>query len=162
MVGNARHLMITLSKRTDYALMAMAHLAGAAAGQPVPARDIAGKYAIPSELLAKILQKLARSGLLVSSPGPSGGYTLARPAEMITVGEVLAAVEGTPALAQCMRDDHTGCDQVKRCTIRRPLERINERVMMMLDDIPVSELTNSSAGMPSLRGAAPTIRTIRT
>jgi Rrf2 family protein len=146
MVGNPLNPMITLTKRTDYALMAVAHLAGHDAGQPVPARDIAGAYEIPAELMAKILQKLARSGLLVSSPGPTGGYSLARPAESITVGEVVEAVEGGPALAQCMRGDHADCEQSKRCTIRGPLARINARMLGMLDAIPVSELMRDDTG----------------
>jgi Rrf2 family protein len=154
--------MITLTKRTDYALMAMAHLAEHGAGHPVSARDIAGRYTLPAELLAKILQKLARSGLLNSSPGPTGGYTLARPAEEITVGAVLQAVEGYPGLTRCLRADHSDCDQAKRCTVRRPLERINARVLTMLDDIPVSELARDLTTSGTAGSGAQALRMIAT
>ena len=151
--------MISISKKTDYALLALTHLALSDEGQPIPARDIAGEYEIPAELLAKILQKLARSGLLKSSPGPTGGYTLARPAETITIGAVLEAVEGTPALAHCMRGHHSDCEQVTRCTIRRPLERINARVLTMLDDVPLSDFVRD---LGKVRTSSPAIRAIRT
>jgi len=132
--------MITLSKRTDYALLAVSHLARMGSNTSVRAREIAERYEIPAELLAKILQRLARSGVLLSSTGPSGGYALARPADEITVGEVLAAVEGAPALAQCLRDEPGCCEQISRCTIKEPIERINARVFRLLETIPVTEL----------------------
>ena len=148
--------MITLSKRTDYALLAVSHLARMGSNTSVRAREIAERYEIPAELLAKILQRLARSGVLLSSTGPSGGYALARPADEITVGEVLAAVEGAPALAQCLRDEPGCCEQIDRCTIKEPIERINARVYRLLDTIPVTELAWSTAraenaGIPSVK-----------
>lgn len=135
--------MLGITKKTDYALIALTHLATAEDGSTVRAREIAERYAIPPDLLAKILQKLAKSGLLVSTPGRTGGYTLARNADEITIGEVLAAVEGTPALAQCLREDASCCEQLEQCNIRHPLARINARVFEMLDAIPVSELVRT-------------------
>jgi Rrf2 family protein len=140
---------IGLTKKTDYALLALSHLASVSGNEAVRAREIAERYEIPVELLAKVLQRLARSGVLTSSPGPSGGYSLARPAGDITVGSVLEAVEGAPALAHCLRSDPTDCDQVTRCTIRGPLARINARVLRMLDAIPVSELASGEPRVQS-------------
>lgn len=140
--------MLGISKRTDYALMALTHLARSTAKQSVRAREIAERYDIPGDLLAKILQKLAKAGVLASTPGRSGGYCLARPAEEITIGAVLEAVEGAPALAQCMRGEQSECDQLDRCNIRHPLARINARVFHMLDAIPVSELAHPTGDAP--------------
>lgn len=134
--------MIGLTKRTDYALIAIAHLSEHRDGGSVRARDIAERFAIPSELLAKILQKLAKAGVLTSSPGPTGGYALGVPVEDLTVGAVLAAVEGSPALAQCLRTADSTCEQLDRCNIRGPLARINAGVLRMLNSIPVSELSS--------------------
>ena len=90
--------MLRLSKKTDYALMAMKHLAlqSAASGGAgaASAREIAEHYDIPIELLAKILQRLARRGLLTSHQGTRGGYSLARPATVISVADVIQAVDG--------------------------------------------------------------------
>lgn len=140
--------MLSVTKRTDYALLALTHLAASTESGSVRSRDIAERFAIPFNLLAKIMQRLARAGLLASSPGRSGGYTLARSADEITVGAVLAAVEGGPALAQCMRGNHADCEQSKRCTIREPLARINSRVFRMLDAIPLSDLTRDPMDVP--------------
>ena len=70
--------MLRLSKKADYALMAMKHLAIKTDAASTSAREIAEQYDIPVELMAKVLQRLARSGLLTSHQGTRGGYTLAR------------------------------------------------------------------------------------
>ncbi len=140
--------MIGITKQTDYALLALTHLASAEDGCAVRAREIAERYRIPADMLAKILQRLARAGLLVSSQGRSGGYVLARPVEEITIGAVLEAVEGAQALAHCLRSENADCEQSKCCTIRDPLARINAQVFTMLDAIPVSELSREIADVP--------------
>ena len=72
--------MLRLSKKADYALIAMRHLAASEPGSSSSAREIAESYAIPAELLAKVLQRLVRARLLVSVQGTRGGYKLGRPA----------------------------------------------------------------------------------
>ncbi len=80
--------MLRLTKKADYGLMALKYLAeqpGNATGAIAQsAKDIAEAYHIPPPLLAKILQTLARAGLLVSHAGTNGGYALARPANQIS------------------------------------------------------------------------------
>ena len=83
--------MLRLSKKADYALMAMKHLALRTDAGSVSAREIAEQYDIPVELMAKVLQRLARHGLLVSQQGTRGGYLLARAAALISVADVIAA-----------------------------------------------------------------------
>lgn len=133
--------MLSLSKKTDYALLALCDLARADAGAPVSAREIAQRYDIPVEFLAKILQALAREKIVLSANGATGGYRLARPAETIRVGEVVAVVDGPPALAPCLRADHNDCAQKSKCTLRGPLARINARISEVLDTISVAEIT---------------------
>jgi len=138
--------MLGLSKRTDYALLALSYLARAEGGRAVRAREIAEEHDIPVELLSKILQKLARAGMLASAPGPTGGYVMARIPDEISVGSVIAAVEGgAPALVACMKGDDHGCEQHTKCTIRRPLASVNARVHHLLDHITLSEIN----GQPS-------------
>lgn len=147
------HAMIGITKRTDYALLALTYVALAGGQRSIRAREIAEHYEIPADLLAKILQKLARSGLLNSTAGRSGGYSLARPADDISIGAVLEAVEGTPALAHCLREAEIGCVQHTHCTIRRPLARISRQVFRMLDAIPISELTQDNDEISTERGS---------
>ena len=81
--------MLRLTKKADYGLMALKYLAEQSANGAQSAKDIAEAYHIPPQLLAKILQTLAKGGLLVSHAGTNGGYSLSRPATEITAFEVI-------------------------------------------------------------------------
>ncbi len=131
--------MLRLSKKADYALIAMRHLAGAAADGSVSAREIAESYGIPAELLAKVLQRLVRAKLLVSVQGTRGGYRLAGPAVRLTVADVIQAIDGPVAVTACSPDDH-GCDQYDHCEIRDPLWKIKERIVDALARVSLAEL----------------------
>ena len=143
--------MLRLSKKTDYALMAMKHLAvqGASGGPgAASAREIAEHYDIPIELLAKILQRLARRGLLTSHQGTRGGYSLARPASVISIADVIQAVDGPLTVTACSVHDQA-CGQYSKCNVRDPLWRIKDRILTSLaacsldeiaSDVPSSEL----------------------
>ena len=98
--------MLRLSKKADYALIAMNHLARKQ-GSPsasTSARDIAERYDIPIELMAKVLQRLVRTGLLVSTQGTRGGYMLSRPSGSISVADVIQAIDGPFTVTACSTD----------------------------------------------------------
>ena len=133
--------MLSLSKKADYALLALSYLAHSEAGRAVNTKEIAEQYSIPGELLAKILQRLAKAQLVVSTPGPTGGYRLARAPETISIGSVVAAIDGAPAITQCMKADGNACGQHDRCTVRLPLARINTRILQMLELISIAEIS---------------------
>ena len=137
--------MLSLSKKADYALLALSYLAHSEAGRAVNTKEIAEQYSIPGELLAKILQRLAKAQLVVSTPGPTGGYRLARTPETISIGSVVAAIDGAPAITHCMKSDGNACGQHDRCTVRLPLERINTRILQMLELISIAEISRDEA-----------------
>jgi len=130
--------MFRLSKRADYGLIAMKHLA-IHDEQACSAPEIARTYNIPSELLAKVLQKLVRRGLLESQAGPNGGYALARAPETISVIEVLEALEGPIQLTPCEAD---ACEQLELCSIRDPLRGVKQRMVSVLVDTTIQELAH--------------------
>src|SRR6478736_9649427 len=110
--------MLRLSKKADYALMAMKHLA--TRGDRVhpgssSAREIAEQYDIPIELLAKVLQRLVRRGLLASHQGTRGGYQLARGPAHISVADVIQAIDGPVAVTACTTDEGSTCEQFTKC-----------------------------------------------
>jgi Rrf2 family protein len=142
--------MLSLSKKTDYALLALCYLARGGQERAANTREIAEKFDLPVELLAKVLQRLARAQMLVSTSGPTGGYRLARAAGEITVGAVIAAVDGTPAIIHCMKTDHGDCDQLTKCTIRAPLERVNARILQMLNLISLSEIITEESPISTI------------
>ncbi len=139
--------MLRLSKKADYALLAMRHLAANADRGSVSARELAEAYDIPSELLAKVLQKLVRARLLVSHQGIRGGYGLGRPAAAISVADVIQAVDGPLTVTACSEADHS-CDQYSKCNIRDPLWRIKDRIVSALAATSVAELAVDMAACP--------------
>lgn len=132
--------MLRLSKKTDYALLALRHLALAGStGQTVPARELSETYDLPPELLAKVLQRLVRGGLLVSQQGIRGGYELAKPADQITVADVVTVVDGATKITACTDEGHD-CDQFSKCAIRDPLWKLKDRIVSALAATTVAEL----------------------
>lgn len=140
--------MFTLSKRTDYGLMALAHLAEQGEGEATNAKAIAAAYCIPAELLAKTMQTLARSGIVESRNGPKGGYVLSRRPESISVAEVIRAIEGPIAMAICQTGETSDCDQYERCPIARPMGRIQSKVIGLLEGMTLIDMIGTSVGEP--------------
>lgn len=129
--------MLKLTKKADYGLIALRHLATASRG--ASAKDIADSYGIPLPLLAKILQKLAKEGILVSEQGTRGGYRLARDAGEITTLEAIRAIDGPIILTHCFTQ-HAHCDQSPRCPVREPLRKVHEGILRLLSSITISDL----------------------
>jgi len=150
--------MLKLTKKADYALMAMKDLAEHTRDGSRSAKDVAGSYGIPPEALAKILQKLAKAGLLDSHHGINGGYTLARAAHTISAFEVIKAIDGPLFITSCVTI-RGECDQTDRCTIREPLRKVNQSIEDVLKRIKIAHMTeepedsgnrNDSSGRPEL------------
>ena len=145
--------MLRLSKKTDYALIAMKHLALRGEGGSSSAREIAGLYDIPIELLAKVLQRLVRRGLLASQQGTHGGYHLARVPAQISVADVIQAIDGPVTVTACSTDEGT-CEQYAKCNVRDPLWRVRERILSALGECTIAELATEPASAPSTGRAA--------
>src|SRR5512147_2652056 len=124
--------MLRLSKKADYALISMKHLALRGDRGSSSAREIAGQYDIPIELLAKVLQRLVRRGLLVSQQGTRGGYQLARVPSQISVADVIQAIEGPVTVTACSSTEGGSCEQYAKCNVRDPLWRVRERILSAL------------------------------
>lgn len=90
-----------MSQGVEWALHSAWILAVAPGGEPLSGQRLAEFYDLPAAYLAKILQSLVRDGVLAATSGPRGGYRLARPAEEITVLDVVDAVEGRGPLFPC-------------------------------------------------------------
>jgi Rrf2 family protein len=137
--------MLKLTKKADYGLMAMKHLAEHAHSGACSAKDVAESYGIPPEVLAKILQRLTKAGLLQSQHGINGGYTLARAANEISAYEVIRAIDGPLFITSCITV-RGECDQTQRCTIREPLRKVNRSIEEVLKKIKIAEMTEAGEG----------------
>lgn len=135
--------MLRLSKKADYALIAMKHLALRGDQGSSSAREIAEQYDIPIELLAKVLQRLVRSGLLASHQGTRGGYQLARVPAQISVADVIQAIDGPVAVTACSSEEGT-CEQYSKCNVRDPLWRLRQRILSALDECTIAELATDA------------------
>lgn len=146
-----------LSKKADYALMAMKHLAlrgdRGASGASSSAREIAEMYDIPIELMAKVLQRLVRRGLLASHQGTRGGYQLARPSTHISVADVIQAIDGPVAVTACSGDEGQQCEQFSKCNVRDPLWRVRERILAALGECTIAELAAEIPPPPAAKTA---------
>jgi Rrf2 family protein len=136
--------MLRLTKKADYGLMALKYLAEHASDPSISARDIAEAYHIPPQLLAKVLQRLAKVGILRSHAGMSGGYSLLKQPREISAFEVIHAIDGPLFITSC-GPSHSGCDLTDSCTIKEPLARVNDSISGLLRNISVADLAEPAA-----------------
>jgi Rrf2 family protein len=131
--------MLKLSKKVEYGLIAMRHIA--ASQTVVSAKEISDRYTISHDLVSKVLQKLSKAGLIASQQGTNGGYTLARRAADISISNVITAIEGdAKGIVQCMTADDSICSIYDNCTIKNPLGKIQHNLHMMFNTMKVSEI----------------------
>lgn len=141
--------MLKFSKRADYGLMALQYIASVQFGDMARARivntkEIAEEHHIPVELLAKVMQTLAKHGLVESQNGPKGGYLLAREANAITIAQVLEAIEGPLGITECYHDKEASCVQHDRCNIRTPLLKVQDSIHQLLNSMTVEDMSGAS------------------
>jgi FeS assembly SUF system regulator len=148
--------MLRLSKKADYALMAMKHLANRPDAASASAREIAEQYDIPVELMAKVLQRLARHRLLTSHQGTRGGYRLARASCAISVADIIEAIDGPLTVTACSTEAEN-CGQYAKCSVRDPLWRIKDRIVAALATCSLQEM----AADPPLTEDIPSLVTLR-
>jgi FeS assembly SUF system regulator len=148
--------MLRLSKKADYALMAMKHLATRPDAASASAREIAAHYDIPIELMAKVLQRLARRNLLTSHQGTRGGYRLARASSAISVADIIQAIDGPLTVTACSIEAEN-CGQYAKCNVRDPLWRIKDRIVAALATCSLQEI----AAEPPIVEPDPPVLTFR-
>ena len=133
--------MLQLSKRVEYGLIALRHMAMRPMGQIFTAKELATEYDIPYELLAKVLQKLARARIVNSLHGVKGGYLLARRPSELTLASVIQIVEQEkPMVAECYIDGPDSCHLFDNCTIRKPLGKLQRSLNVVFDKMTVQEI----------------------
>lgn len=147
--------MLKLTKKADYGLIALRHLA--CARQSASAKDIAGAYRIPLPLLSKVLQKLMHGGLLISEQGTNGGYRLARDPHEISALEAIRTIDGPIILTHCFTE-HAECDQSDRCPVREPLRKVHEGILRLLGGISISDLSQEDMRIPAIEAMVSSIQ----
>lgn len=136
--------MRTLSKKTQYTLRALYNLAGKHGGPPVAIAEMAQEELIPKKFLEQILLVLKREGLVASKAGCQGGYSLARPPEQITAGEVIRLMEGPLAPLPCASETRfRKCDEcvdIQTCGTRMVMREVRDAIAQILDRTSIAEI----------------------
>jgi len=140
--------MLRLTKKADYSLIALKHFASRQRGSEgdgtMSAKELSDVCGIPLPLLSKLLQKLGKTGFLVAEYGTHGGYRLARAPKQISALEVIRAIDGPIVLANCFTAG-AYCGHSDRCTVKKPLKRIHDRILRLLDSVSIDDMLEESA-----------------
>jgi Rrf2 family protein len=139
--------MLKLTKKADYGLIALKHLAVNQTRGSSSAKEIADCYGIPLPLLSKILQKLGKSGFLRSEQGTNGGYKLARDPREITALEVIHSIDGPIVLTACFTA-HGFCSHSDKCNVREPLRKVHEGILKLLSSITIFDMSHDEHDGP--------------
>lgn len=132
--------MLRILKLTDYATGLLARLARDS-GQRMSAQKLAGEAGLPLPTVAKLLKKLAQAELVHSTRGTNGGYSLSRPAEHISLAEVIAAIEGPLALTECA-SQHDECSVAANCLTRANWQLVSKALHHALASFSIAEMAN--------------------
>lgn len=127
-----------LSRAAQFALRAVLDLA---VSGPTSTAAVAARRGIPPAQAGKIVQQLVRGGVVRTTRGPRGGVRLARPADKVTLRQVIDAIEGPLAVSRCIVYDDCPCAQP--CPVRTALTRIQRELEGMLDSVTVADLQDN-------------------
>jgi Rrf2 family nitric oxide-sensitive transcriptional repressor len=127
-----------LTSFTDFALRALMRLAGEPE-RTFATSEIAAEFGISRNHLAKVVRDLAGGGFITTQRGIGGGFSLARPPQSITLGEVVRALEGVSPLVECFREDGGDCVLTPRCRLKGRLAAAREAFMRELDATTLAE-----------------------
>lgn len=130
-----------LRQHTDYAFRLLVALAQAP-GKPISTRVLASEADVPYQFASKIMQKLHEQGLVESVMGPFGGFRLARPAEKVTLLEIIEAVQGPVVVNTCLLGQDT-CQRRHICPVRDKLESLQETMVDYLQSVRLADLVAS-------------------
>lgn len=139
--------MIRMTKQADYGAVLLTFFAQEQ-GRMLSARELAQRSQLPLPTVTKILKLLTKGGLLISHRGVKGGYSLTRSPADITVEQIVTALDGPIALAQC-GENAPGCEQASICPIRPGWQQIDVAVRNALTEVTLAHLVSSSAPIRS-------------
>lgn len=132
--------MIRLGKLTDYGLLLMSQMARSPQAEPHTARELAVNCGLPLPTVSKLLKLLLQGGLLGSNRGIRGGYKLVREPNLISLNEIITALEGRPALTECSTEITGLCDLESSCPIRDNQRIISQVVRGALEKVMLADL----------------------
>ena len=131
--------MLKLTRKLEYSLIALSHMQQKDENELSTTKEIAEKFTIPQEILAKTLQQLAKLEIIHAVQGPYGGYKVIESLDKLSFLEFIEKIEGPQGLVECTTD--SDCSLVDVCNIRQPIKIINKNLKTMFNNILLSEIT---------------------
>ena len=125
--------------KTDYGLIALKHMASRQGNGLVNARELAARFSLPPNLLAKILQSLSQSGIIEAQKGSGGGYRLVRDPTKITLTEIFESIEGPVHMVLCTSFDGN-CSVEESCTVLNGLVDLARKFAEFFDSITLADV----------------------
>jgi Rrf2 family protein len=133
--------MLRISKKVEYALIGMLHMSMKKSVELTTAKELSACYNIPLDLMGKVLQRLAKTGLIRSEQGAKGGYQLNKPMQEMNIGTILKVVDGPVKIVNCIRlKDHLNCEQESRCIIRNPMLVIQDKLDDFFNNLSLQDI----------------------
>ena len=142
--------MLRITRETDYGIVLLAQMAQDSA-RACSAAWLARQCYLPLPMVSKVLKALAQGEVLVSRRGARGGYSLARPAMLISVAEIIEAIEGPIAMTECSVADPQACDYLEHCHVSSHWNRINEAIREALQNISLAEMSPAAGAASAKR-----------
>ncbi len=131
--------MLKLTRKLEYALIALRHMQDQK-DTFISAKEIAGIYLIPQALLAKILQQMTKLNYIKAAQGPQGGYRIRKGLTEISLTQFVEEIEGPFGMVDCSIS--SDCLQLSNCNIRMPINKINDNIRSIFNDISITDITN--------------------
>jgi Rrf2 family protein len=135
--------MFAISARVDYGLLILVELMHSGVGKYHSLADIAHKHQMSPKFLSQVVMPLKQAGLVISREGKTGGYTLARDPETISLRTIVEAMDGPIQLTRCM-DGNKSCPADSSCTTKPVWSKLNESLYLLLEQQTLADLSSKS------------------
>lgn len=131
--------MMRISMKTDYGLIALKHIASQHGNGLVNAKELAARFNLPPNLLAKILQSLSQSGIIAAQKGSGGGYRMVKKPDEVTLTDIFESIEGPVHMLMCSATDGN-CSVEHSCTVRNGLVNLEQKFAEFFDSITLADI----------------------
>jgi len=136
--------MLKISKSVEYSIFALKQIYNNSGSSLLTAKDIAARENIPTEMVAKLLQKLKKNGILESVQGKFGGYRYAISPAQITLYSIVEAIDLEIQITDCLYDNATkkDCERIEDCSLRNPLSKLQDEIIILIKNLKLTDLLN--------------------
>jgi Rrf2 family protein len=136
--------MLKISKSVEYSIFALKQIYNNQSSNLLVAKDIAENENIPAELVAKLLQKLKKNGILDSVQGKLGGYRFAIDPTEISLHSIINAIDIDVQLTECLCENATiqNCARIENCNLRNLFLRLQDEIIVLMKNLKLTDLFN--------------------